>query len=211
MPLRINDGLPITVAPSPTSELESGFMDDFTILPDDELVIPDSLGRPLDVSLFRQRKDQWCWVACAQMVLRFFGSFLTQCEIAHRQLEKPCCSDSIPPAFCDEGCTVKEIDQAFEHVGLAGLRIDKAAELNTLDDELNRKKRPVVAGISWGANRGGHLVVLTALRTFKGINYVRVNDPFYGPGEIRYTDLVESYGRNNNGQWIHTWKEFTRS
>lgn len=205
MPLRVNDGVLIPVTPPSTSLL----LENVTILPEDGLLGPGPEDERLDIPWFRQRKEMWCWVACAQMVLRFFGTFLNQCEIAQRQLHKPCCN-AFTPAYCDEGCTAQEIDQAFTRIGLAGLRLDEPASFPDIHDEITSERpRPVVAGVTW-AGGGGHLVVISGARRVNDIRYVRVHDPIYGPGDIRYTDLRDFYGPNDNGKWSHTWLNFER-
>jgi hypothetical protein len=202
MPLRLKTGVTIPVAPSLTSELLSGFFKNTTVLPDEQLNATGPFDTRLDVPWFEQRKDLWCWVACAQMVLRFFGVFHKQCEIARRQLHKPCCSSSAP-SYCDEDCNAEEVDQAFERAGLDSSRMNRPAPFADVFDEITRSSpRPVVAG------GGGHLVVVTGARKVNNIRYVRVHDPIYGPGDMRYTDLEEAYGPNDNGKWTHTWMRF---
>src|SRR5438270_9056985 len=47
--------------------------------------------------------------------------------------------------------------------------------------------------IQW-AGGGGHLVVVSGWRRADALRYVKVNDPFYSSGDIRYEDLAERYG-----------------
>jgi hypothetical protein len=207
MPLRVKNGVIIPVAPSATSELLAGFMKDTAILPDGSLLAPSPTERPLDIPWFQQRKELWCWVACAQMVLRFFGTFLKQCDIARRQLGKPCC-DAFTPSYCDQACNAEQITQAFRRVGIDSEPDDKVASFFRIQDEVTgNNPRPVVAGVTWSGG-GGHLVVISGARNVNNIRYVRVHDPIYGPGDIRYSDLKDSYGPNDNGKWTHTWMNF---
>jgi hypothetical protein len=211
MSIRANDSVPIPIFPSTTFESLRGVAGNFTVLPDENIVPPNLGERPLKVPHYHQKGDQWCWVACAQMVLRFFGVSRAQCEIATGQLQKQCCDGATAPVFCDEGCTAEEIDQTFALMGLAGVRINEPATPGEIEKELfGKNPRPIVAGIKW-EQPGGHLIVITGLRTYQNIRYVRVNDPLYGPGDVRYSDLVEYYGRSDSGRWIHSWMEFRRA
>ena len=209
MPLRVNNGLPITVEPSVTSELLGALTNIAPALPVDGLLGPEPPHARLDVRPARQLKEMWCWAACARMVLRFFGSPLQQCEIAGLQLERRCCDPLVSPE-CNQGCSVEEIDQAFGFAGLAGQRVNGPLPFEDVVRQINgTPPRPLVAGVAW-AGGGGHIVVISGCRVVDNIRFLRVNDPFYGPGDIRYSDLVDSYGRNGTGVWRHTWLDLSK-
>ncbi len=209
MPLRVDDGVPVPVVPSSISELLGAMLDSVTVLPDENLMAFGPSGGQLEVPLFEQFKGKWCWAACAQMVLRFYGTFLKQCEIARRQLGKPCCAHFSLPS-CNQDCSADEVDQAFTRAGLDSDRVDRSVSFDTIRQEINsgQNPRPLVAGVKW-ANGGGHLVVINGWRVVNNVRFVRVNDPIYGRGDIRYTDLRESYGPNDNGTWECTWLGLT--
>lgn len=210
MPLRVNNGLPIAVEPLSTSELLSGFLNrDATVLPEEILVGPATPPR-LDVRPIRQLQDMWCWAACARMVLLFFGEPLEQCQIVSRFVGRLCCGDSSSSSDCDIGLPVSEINQAFGLAGLAGRHLERTVSFEEVSGQINgTPESPIVAGVKW-AGGGGHVVVISGCRIVNGIRYLRVNDPFYGPGDIRYSDLLDRYGRNNTGKWLHTWLDFSK-
>src|ERR1700754_1606847 len=72
--LRINEGVDIPIRRSSSLELLSGFMETADILPEVLPAAPVSTGRRLGVNTVSQKpRDEWCWAACAEMVLRFLG------------------------------------------------------------------------------------------------------------------------------------------
>ena len=209
MPLRANKGLPITVEPSSPPELLFGLAANVKVLPEARLLGPTPPRAPLPVQPVRQLREMWCWAACARMVVRFFGAPLEQCQIAGRKFDRVCCPSADSPE-CDVGCTVEEIDEAFGLAGLVARRIDRPASFEEVAEQVDgNPRRPLVASVQW-AGGGGHVVVVSGCRVVDDIRYVTVNDPFYGPGDIRYSDLRTRYGRNDTGVWQHTWLDFSR-
>ncbi|MDQ3917591.1 MAG: hypothetical protein M3348_03865 [Acidobacteriota bacterium] len=220
MPLRVSKGLDIPVRRAPGRELLSGFLTErVAVLPAGAPPEPGELNDRLGVQTVSQRpRDEWCWAACAEMVLRFFGVTLDKCQVAGRALRRnDCCPSSVG---CDAGLDVGQVDEAFERAGLAGNRFD-ALTFDEVRDQIEGRpalgdpglslpRRPVVAGIQW-QNGGGHLVVVSGWRVAAdSIRYLKVNDPFYTSGDIRYQDLQSHYGPNDNGRWVHTWADLRR-
>ena len=223
MPLRVDEGPAIPLARSASHELLSGFPENvIAALP---AGMPPGVGEKvarLGVETVSQRpRCEWCWAACLEMVLRFFGVPKSKCEVATLQLEKQqsCCPESVA---CDEGLSVAKIDEAFKKFGFAANRF-AALKFEHIEGQIMGKPalgtlalplapRPIVAGISWqGANAGGHLVVISGVRTdAASVRYVKVNDPFYTSGDIRYEDFRDKYGPNDNGRWVHTWADLRR-
>jgi hypothetical protein len=214
MTLQVDEGLDIPVERSRNRELLSGFLSDSTtVLPLALAVGPGDNYTRLGVNTVSQKpQDMWCWAACVEMVLRFYGAPKDMCEIAGLKLEKKCCGASSKE--CDTGLSVEDIGRAFGAAGLIG-NIYKKLKFEGIKSRINGKPAqnipggPVVAGIEWQGG-GGHLVVISGWRTADSLRYVKVNDPYYTTGDIRYEDLEERYGPNDNGRWVYTWADFRR-
>jgi hypothetical protein len=221
MPLRVDTGVDIPIQRSPNRELLSGFLDEFAVLPGDVAPMPSETGKRLGVqTVSQQPREEWCWAACAEMVLHFFGIPLNKCQVAGLELGKKhgeCCSS---PAGCDQGLNVEQVDEAFELAGLAGNRF-QTLSFEKIRDQINGQPalgesglvlqpRPVVAGIAW-QHGGGHLVVISGWRVADSLRYLKINDPLYTSGDIRYENLVERYGPNNSGRWVQTWADLRRA
>lgn len=215
MPLRVTQGVEIPVERSPSRELLSGFSDDnLHILPTEAEPGPGDLFKRLGVQTVTQHPlNMWCWAACAEMVLRFFGTDRDKCRIVGAKLGRKCCDEAAQS--CDTGLSVEGIGEAFAAVGLAGKLFEKLS-FESIRRRINGDPaqgippRPVVAGIKWQGG-GGHVVVISGWRkTSDTLRYLKVNDPFYTSGDIRYDDLADNYGPNNNGKWLYTWADFRR-
>lgn len=221
MPLRVHEGIDVPLERSPSRELLSGLhLDEVPLLPFEagEPGPGEPNGRVGVRTVNQKPMDEWCWAACAEMVLRFFGVVVDKCSVAEFILgRKSCCPTS---AACDEGRSVKQIDDALACIGLVGNRfadlkfeqvraqIEGGPALGT--PGLSLPRRPVVAGIRW-QDGGGHLVVISGWRVTNSLRYLKVNDPYYQSGDIRYEDFLDKYGPNNNGRWVHTWADLRRA
>jgi hypothetical protein len=208
MPLRVKEGVIIPVARSTKPKLLSGSLDDIAVLPVEVPAAPGEPNKRLVVQTVRQVRDMWCWAACAEMVLRFFGASLDKCNVAGLQLKRDCCNSS--SAECDKGLSVEEVDQAFGRARLAGRRFDREVSFDDIVKQIGgNPPRPMVAGIRWERG-GGHLVVISGWRIADSRQFVKVNDPIYTSGDIQYEDLVQRYGPNDSGKWEHTWTDLRR-
>lgn len=215
MPLRVDEGVDIPLERSRGRELRSGFLDDtLAVLPFEVPVGPGEPHNRLGVETVSQRpREFWCWAACAEMVLRFLGAPLDKCTVAGRHLRRnDCCGPS--SAVCDTALSVDGIGEAFGGARLVGNLYD-ALRFETLQKKIDgdpasgTPPHPVVAAIQW-VNGGGHLVVISGWRISGALRYVKVNDPWYTSGDIRYEDVLEKYGPNDNGKWVFTWADFRR-
>lgn len=211
MPLHVAQGVDIPLKRSPNRELRKGFLDEtVAILPVETALLPGEPNRRLGIeTVSQQPRKLWCWAACAEMVLRFFGVAKDKCSVAGVALHmNNCCPSSIA---CDQGLSVEGIDSAFGSVRLAGDRFVTLTFEEIRAQISGDPPRPVVAGIQWHEG-GGHLVVISGWRISAdgSIRYLKVNDPFYTSGDIRYEDFVDKYGPNDNGRWVHTWANFRK-
>ncbi|MBV9957403.1 MAG: C39 family peptidase [Acidobacteria bacterium] len=216
MPLRIKDGVNIPVARFTAPELLSGLRSARLALPEELLVLPTNIpfipgeqSARIDVRPVHQAEELWCWAACAEMVLRFFGVARDECTVAGDHLKRDCCNPFGPG--CNVGLSVEGVDQAFATAGLAGNRFPSALSFDEIKEQISGAiPRPIVAGIKW-ASGNGHLIVISGWREAGARRFVTVNDPFYNSGDIRYESLVSNYGPNNTGRWENTWTEFRRA
>ena len=65
-----------------------------------------------------------------------------------------------------------------------------------------------------GEQRGGHVLLVKGWRMFDERPFVKVNDPWYGPGDVSFSRLKNYYGPDDDGLdgvWRHTWTGFRRS
>jgi hypothetical protein len=133
-----------------------------------------------------QNKPQWCWAASIQMLLNFYGVSINQEQIVERTYGRQ--SNGELPNWA---ASIKTI-----HLNLNNWAVDNtgkkyfvnadfglgAPEAVFLIEELSQK-RPVI--IAYQSNKGGHVVVITALSYIDSdagplINSIIVRDPMTG-------------------------------
>jgi len=144
----------------------------------------------LSVPQKTQEKSNWCWAACSQAILEYYGTYVTQTQIADYAVNGanqtyPLCSNSL-----------SGIDGILKHFDaiLSTCRKAYAFFKSEIQQEIDAG-RPIQIGILWWAG-GGHAVVI------RGIvgDYLYIMDPLYGP-------LIKTYNStviNNSGFWFDT-------
>ena len=50
--------------------------------------------KDLDIELIHQQTGVWCWAACCQMVYKYYGNEIEQCEIVKMIYGNSCCESS---------------------------------------------------------------------------------------------------------------------
>jgi hypothetical protein len=131
-------------------------------------------GATLNVPLYGQQTNVWCWDASSLMIIKYFRpwSTLTECQLATQATPgQNCCASSPPVAPCvhtgwemlsGNGFTFKTSSTALSFM-------DFTAEITA--------KRPVLYAVGWTGG-GGHMLVADGWSVQAGIEYVSVNDPW---------------------------------
>jgi|RhiMethySRZTD1v2_1073278.scaffolds.fasta_scaffold04865_4 peptidase C39-like protein len=211
MPLRVNEGIPIW-PPPPPEPIAEGIGDELHVPPlADPSLMTFARPRSLRVPMIEQIEGNWCWAACIQMIMAFFGDDLDQCSVAGLLFsDRNCCANR---RSCNEGCDPEDVERVLESPPLEVncRREDGVISFESIVNEIDGG-RPVAVGILWrnseGEQTGGHLIIVRGWRIHNNKQYVKVNDPFYGPGDVPYSKLRTYYGPPDDdvdGVWKHTW------
>lgn len=159
----------------------------------------------LKVPLVRQDTFVWCWLANAEMIVRYFrGRSPSQCqmmEIGYRTLPGACCGN---PRACMRGGTgMQELQQVIRYFGGVATTWTPPSDPMTLYNVL-AQNQAVVAQVKV-SDLGTHVVVIRGMR-FQQINgfdplgrpvrsvvpLVLVNDPMsLLPQEVPYGRLLQ--------------------
>ena len=146
----------------------------------------------LDVPLVRQDTLAWCWIASAEMVLRYLGvDPPAQCQIMERGYGAPpgtCCND---PAQCTRGGSITEIQSIVASYGGTTSRLDTPRDSLTLA-MLLRQSIPIIAHLNLPT--GGHFVVIRGIKHPEKLEkaMVHINDPSAPrPFKIPYGQLMK--------------------
>jgi len=168
------------------------------------LAAPVHWAARVNVPQITQEQSEWCWAACAQMVLRYYGnSSVRQCDLAAKLFGQGCCEDP-GSTLCNQPAQVQDIAGIYSDWGRPSKPkyVSSSVPFSTLQAELNAQ-RPVEVGFIW--NKGtGHQAIVCGWGVDSTGPLLLVNDPDprWGTGAIYYTNLVLAYGA---GSWQHTW------
>ena len=156
---------------------------------------------PLNVPHIYQEQKNWCWAACAGMVLHYYNSAgVAQCRFANQALGQSSCCQFPNSSICDLPLQDLQITQLFTAYGLKTSYSAKSVGFGTLVSEIN-SGRPVEVAFSWNGG-GGHVALVVETSIINNRQVVRVNDPKNGAGGVYYSDLQNAYGL---GKWDATW------
>jgi Papain-like cysteine protease AvrRpt2 len=143
---------------------------------------------PLDVPLLVQEGYHWCWAACAQMVLQYYGDLLSQqCQLATLLTEfDGCCAD---PPTCDIPCGTSDVAWLYNALGLdavpGGLAV---APFATFHQEFAAKRPVQVAVQQFG--REGHALIARWAGLQGGAESVLLNDPLGAVTSLLYSEIA---------------------
>src|SRR5262245_6892884 len=211
MSLRVQNGTPINVpnlvgSPStgggaaPSGPMPAGPMPAAAA----SVAASNSLGIPS----VNQVLDNWCWAACAEMVLSAFGIAAEKCKVASFFFNKQC---HHLVGSCDEGIGVADITGIYPN--FYGIDVDfgyNTVRFATIQKQIDIAGLPVEVLITWGPGNGKHAIVIDGWRIKSdGSRYVKVKDPVYADGEIRFSDLFSNY-TSDSGVWEGTWIRFRK-
>lgn len=213
MPLKIQSDITIwSPPPSPVDETFATPMDDMAPAMD-FLEEPHSLPVPLSI----QEKRNWCWAACVQMIMHFFNHHtVRQCEVASLFFNTNSCAD--PDSF-NTARDPEEIERIFavQQPSVACRHLIGTISFEGIQHEIDDRRSPVGVAVLWfrpdGVQRGGHILLVKGWRTVDDRPFVKVNDPWYGPGDLPFSRLKSYYGPDNDGLdgvWRHTWTNIRR-
>jgi hypothetical protein len=156
----------------------------------------------------QQRRPDWCWAACLEMLLRILRNTQEpQCQIVMSETGKTgCCnvarlacvteSETFDPHECDSGRTADKIDALFVARGIAFERVETSLSPSELDAQL--ATRPVQV---WVETETGTQHVVLVIAKLDDDLYA-VSDPCHAqPLTMSHAALLE-----HRGEWKRTWR-----
>lgn len=154
-----------------------------------------------DLSQFgKQRSQHWCWAACVQMVLNYYGVLTTQEEVVNRCFGK----------LIDKGATPNVMFKALNgwRINVFGNPIEVSSnDIGSSAKEITAfllKKKPLVVGLDQGNAKIGHAYVLFGIYFKTG--YDKNGEKTYKPHSVM---LVDPWPGNPNIKDM-SWEEFTQ-
>lgn len=150
--------------------------------------VASAFGGVLSVPQKYQEKDQWCWDACSQANLAFYGVTKSQTTIA----QYGTAGANVANYLYGGDSSHNGVDMILAYFGgIATTPFASAFSLSTLTGEINASRPPI---IRWGWDGGGgHVVVVYGTDS----STVYLMDPWYGPTVNTYNWVYRGSG--------HTW------
>jgi|GEM_PF-5604275 len=165
----------------------------------------------LDVSRKEQLTSNWCWAACAQMLIKFIrDNGLSQEQIVAVMYDVPLSQVSIDNPDCNKPASIHEIETVFDEFAVRYEFRDATLTFQELKDELDIA--PLELGILW-PDGSMHAVVAYGYNTNgASIQEVLIRDPSPSTAPtvtVSFEDLITgAYGGRAKGKWVDTFWKF---
>ena len=166
----------------------------------------------INVPWIKQEQSNWCWAACTEMILRYYGkSGIQQCELANELFNQSECCLNPASRKCNKPCDIEAVSNLYSRKCIHSEFVDKNVPFSKLQSELDAD-RPIEVFLSWKNKKTGHLVIIRGWRIDDKEEFVHVNDPKdseSGASRIMtYSELLNNY--DGEGAWICTWTGIRR-
>ena len=165
----------------------------------------------INVPQIKQEQSNWCWAACAEMILRYYdGSVIRQCEFANELFGETLCCLMPSSPDCNRPCRKKDVSRLYSSKHIYSKLVEETIPFSKLRSEINAGCLVEVAYLWENSGGTGHVVIVRGWRIDGKEEFVYVNDPGDSLGEYRivaYSELLAAYGKGN---WTYTWIEIRR-
>ena len=160
----------------------------------------------VSVPIRPQETNNWCWIACAQMVHAFFGHSITQCSLANARLGRTdcCTAEGETPCPKTKNCnTPGNTKAAIESLNYTVTQATTPLEWDVLRNQIYCSKKPMVFGDGAADGGVGHVRVIYGYVDAGGQRWVSLSDP-WSPCEGS-DDLIsyETYANTSGPGRVH--------
>lgn len=128
-----------------------------------------------------QETNNWCWIACTQMIHQFYKKDITQCDLANDRLGRTDCCNTQGDADCPKTnlCnTPGNTRAAIESLDYAVTQADAPMAWDALRKEIYCGKRPMVFADGAAAGGVGHVRVIYGYAAAGGQRWISLSDPW---------------------------------
>jgi hypothetical protein len=150
-------------------------------------------GRVLSVPYSAQQTPVWCWAACSEMILQYYGRVATQCGILSAWFRFDCCTF---PGPCTTTAPIEVIQATLAAVGVGSQRVLSPVSFDVVRAEIDAG-RPLI--LAYRGSFSGHVVVLYG---YDALGRVYINDPLYG--QVRGVPYGATFTYNGQLGWAET-------
>ncbi len=141
----------------------------------------------------KQEKSNWCWAACSQSVLDYFGIYVSQSDF---------CRATFGGVY-DIMANPYDVARGLRYYGVDSRVIGSYLNFDSIKAEISIRRRPVIIGmLLWGGNEG-HMVLANGYAMLPtGMDCVSIMDPATG----RFYLLDYNDVRGGYAYW-HYWAD----
>ena len=149
----------------------------------------------LPVALIPQKTNMWCWAASAEMIMKYLGKDVSQCEQANYRFNQTDCCILPTPSKCIQGGWPN-----FSHWGFNSNTTTWGTALSFAQLEAQFVGNDPI-GFSWGwTGGGGHMMVARGIK--KSAQMVYINDPWSpNVGDTRWISYSDYVSGSNHVHW----------
>jgi len=160
----------------------------------------------ISIPIKPQQTNNWCWVACAQMVHEYFGGSVQQCDLANDRLGRTDCCNNQGDANCPKTNNCNNPGNtrgAIESLGYNVTQADSPLSWDELRKHIYCAKKPLVFADGAAGGGVGHVRVIYGYVTVGGQNWISLSDPWEPC--IGSDDLItyETYSNTSGPGRVH--------
>ena len=169
----------------------------------------------LNVPIKGQEQSLWCWAACSQAVLAYYGTNVFQCDIVNYTCQQrnwcdtcDCCSDPTDPTCCNRvnpGYGLPgTVDDILNHFGSIGSSVFvRCLTVNEIINELCFPHCSPIIILWFYEGGGGHVLVIRGIDDNEMIYYMDPKPVGQGSYHVAsYDYMVSSDGHH---EWLATF------
>lgn len=135
----------------------------------------------VSVPIRPQETNNWCWIACSQMVHQYFGGSIDQCTLANTMLGRTDCCNPEGDADCPKtnACnTPGNTRAAIESLGYTLNQADDPLAWDVLRKQIYCAKKPMVFADGSAGGGVGHVRVIYGYVMAGGQRWISLSDPW---------------------------------
>lgn len=168
----------------------------------------------LEIPYVNQTQQNWCWAACAAMVINFYEEInLSSCQVASSEFNYNCCYN---PGPCDKQNSMQRFFNMTYKYDIDSYPIEERVSFNSIKHQIDNEETLIIRVES---KYGGHFLVVYGYYIQKNhttgntARMLEIYDPYLiydqNFGEqtrftINYEALLNGYGHQYTFNWTHT-------
>lgn len=142
----------------------------------------------VNVRSIKQQYSNWCWAACGECVLSYYGKNTQQNKLVEYVFGS---------SIYNKAATGQQTRNAIAYYGVDGTWVENSVSYGIISGQI-KKDAPLIAGRSYSTY--GHMVVISGFDGTSGTNYIEYMDP--ADGTFHSSSYTSFKGGNG---YSYTW------